>query len=478
VPFASPPTGVRRFRAPEAVEPWKGVRDANAFAPPSMQPPDGGPIQGMARPQSSEDSLYLNVWAPPGPGPHPVVVWIHGGREFVGGTDDPLYDGAALAARGVIVVSAAYRLGVFGFLALEGLLGAEYAGSGNNALRDQVAALRWVHEEIAAFGGDPGRVTVAGESSGGLNVASLLAIDAARPLMRAVILESSFGGRPTHAPAQAAAVADAVLARLDINPADATAIVTAPAEALLDAQAAVLASDHFAFRPVIDGVVLERSGAGAVRDGVARDVSILIGTNLDEYDLFARHRPLRAEPTAEQMVNVGSERTAAAIGAAYRNRYPELSDDDRRRRLMTAEEHWIPSIRLAEAQDAAGGAAWMYRFEWSPANAASSGLRASHLMELPFVFGTYDSVPGMRLTGAGPERAALSQTIGDVWARFAATAEPGWQRYDGAARATMIFDRVSAIRLDPDAGERRLWDGLLGLRRGERPVRRDDGNHR
>jgi para-nitrobenzyl esterase len=461
VPFAKPPVGPLRFRPPEPPDPWEGVRDAIAFAPASMQPAHAGPIAGMSRAPSSEDSLYLNVWAPLTPGPHPVFVWIHGGREFVGGTDDPLYDGSALAARGIVVVTVAYRLGVFGFLALDHLLGAAYAGSANNAVRDQVAALRWVRDEIAGFGGDPARVTVAGQSSGGLNAATLLGIEDARGLFRAAILESSFGGRPAYARAQAQAVTTHLLEELGIAPADAAALHQLPAAELLEAQAAVLARNPFPFRPVIDGTVLARSGADAVRKGLARDVSILIGTNLNEYDLFARSHPLRADPTAALMVNVDSDRVAEEIDAAYRRRFPDLSDDDRRRRLMTAEEHWVPSIRLAEAQAAAGGPAWMYRFEWSPADAARRGLRASHLMELPFVFGTYDAVPQGGLTGTTPDRAPLSRAMGDAWARFVADRDPGWAPFGPAERATMIFDRDSGVRSDPDADERRLWDGRL-----------------
>ncbi|MGH2796837.1 MAG: carboxylesterase/lipase family protein [Thermoleophilaceae bacterium] len=281
VPFAKPPVGALRFRAPEPPDPWAGVRDAAGFAPASMQPAHAGPVAGMSRAPSSEDSLYLNVWAPRAPGPHPVFVWIHGGREFVGGTDDPLYDGGALAARGIAVFTVAYRLGVFGFLALEHLLGDAYAGSGNNALLDQVAALRWVRDEIAAFGGDPACVTVAGQSSGGLNVAALLAMDDARGLFRAAVLESSFGGRPTYTPAEAEAVTDGVIEHLGITPSDAAQLHDATATDLLEAQAAVLARNPFPFRPVIDGTVLGRSGATAVRDGLTRDVSILIGSNLN-----------------------------------------------------------------------------------------------------------------------------------------------------------------------------------------------------
>ena len=460
VPFARPPVGPRRFRAPEPPEPWRGVRDAGAFAPASMQPTAGGPVPGMARSPSSEDSLYLNVWAPLDPGPHPVFVWIHGGREVVGGTDDPLYDGAALATRGIVVVTVAYRLGAFGFMALDQFLGPDFAGSGNNALRDQVAALRWVQAEIAAFGGDPRRVTVGGESSGGLDVAALAAIEGAAGLFGSLILESCFGGRPSHSPAEAEAVTIEVLAHLGIAPADAAEVLETSAPQLLAAQAATLAAEPFPFRPVIDDVVLSRSGAEAFREGLAAGVPILIGTNRNEYDLFAGHLP-PADPTAALMTNVEDEAVAEEIAVAYRAHYPALADRERRLRLMSAEEHWIPSIRLAESQVAAGGSAWMYRFDWQPTDGPMANLRAAHTMELPFVFGTYDALPGGGLTGTSPDRPALAEKMGDAWARFISDADPGWPRFEQAERATMIFDRRSEVRSDPDGDERRLWDGIL-----------------
>ena len=173
IPFAQPPVGELRFRPPVEVKPWTGVRPAIRFAPEAMQPAE----VGIAR---SEDCLYLNVWAPEGKGPFPVFVWIHGGGFTGGRATAPIFDGAGFARDGVVLVTVAYRLGVFGFMDLGPVLGGAYAGSGNNAMRDLVAALRWVQGNIAAFGGDPGRVTVGGESAGAKATAALMAIPEAQ----------------------------------------------------------------------------------------------------------------------------------------------------------------------------------------------------------------------------------------------------------------------------------------------------------
>lgn len=185
IPYAAPPVGSARFLGPQCPQPWAGVRDARRFAPAAMQP--RSPLAGGLLHSRSEDCLHLNVWAPVAPGPHPVLVWIHGGMQMLDGTANAVYDGAGMAARGVVVVSVGYRIGVFGFLSTVEILGPEYAGSENNALRDVVAALGWVRDEISAFGGDAARVTIAGESAGAKNVCTLLAMPQARPLFSSAI---------------------------------------------------------------------------------------------------------------------------------------------------------------------------------------------------------------------------------------------------------------------------------------------------
>jgi para-nitrobenzyl esterase len=294
IPYARPPVGELRFRAPLPPEPWDGPRDATRFGPIAMQNPS--PMDSVfgrvERPAASEDCLTLNVWTPAvsseflvpgsesapfqpgarnqGPGTRrPVMVWIHGGA-FVGGSGStPWYDGTSFAARGdVVLVTLNYRLGALGFLHLADLGGDAFAGSGNIGILDQVAALRWVRDSIAAFGGDPENVTIFGESAGAMSVGTLLGLPEARGLFRRAILQS--GGAGNIKPAEAATeIARQMLAALDLGPHQLESLRTVPAEALLTAQAKVTEANRggtgIPFEPVIDGTVLP----GPVLDSVA-----------------------------------------------------------------------------------------------------------------------------------------------------------------------------------------------------------------
>lgn len=223
----------------------------------------------------------------------------------------------------------------------------------------------------------------------------------------------------------------------------------------------------FQWRPVVDGTVFERSGLEAIREGRTKGIRLLIGNNLNEYDLFAVGRPLTGDPTAEQLTNVASQARAEQINSAYRQHFPQLSDDERRLRLMTTHEWWIPTLRMVEAQHEIGGEVWMYRFDWAPTN-CKLPVRACHMMELPFVFGTYDSsTEGRYLSGDSVDRAALATAMGDVWAAFVGGRTPGeglgieWPGYSTGHRAVMVFNTQPELHVDPESFERQLWDGPL-----------------
>lgn len=220
VPFAAPPVGSLRFKPPQPLAPWQGIREATEFAASPIQAP------GMlAAGQISEDCLYLNIWAPASGGPHPVLVWIFGGGEVKGSPSDSLYDGSRLAARGIVVVNISYRLGSLGFLKVDHLFGNDYAGAENNALLDIAAALDWVQTEIAAFGGDPDRVTIAGESAGAKNTCSMLGLRAAQGKFHGAIVES-VRFESTFTPDEAQANTATMLAALSIDPSDAKDLLT------------------------------------------------------------------------------------------------------------------------------------------------------------------------------------------------------------------------------------------------------------
>ncbi|MGW5723826.1 carboxylesterase/lipase family protein [Amycolatopsis sp. NPDC003865] len=437
VPYAEPPVGELRFRAPRPVRPWSGTRDATEWAPRAPQPELTG--RGFT---GDEDCLHLNVYAPADPGSYPVLVWIHGGGGVLGAPHQ--FDASAYARRGVVVVTIAYRLGVLGLLHLPGV------ADSNLSLRDQVAALEWVRENIGAFGGDPGRVTLAGQSNGGRTVGTLLAVPATRGLVHQAIVQSGTGvGSVVHTPAEGAAIAEAVLSELAAAPED---LVTLPVKRILEAQQRVSATSgtKVTYRVVVGDELLPRRPL----DGV-REIPLLIGTTADEEDLFSW-----LQSGGAKLLGVGSTMlTAEEIEKAV-EAYTGLLDwpeDQIRDRVLTAGDWWLPAIRFAEKQRDA----WMYRLDWRIAP-RGRGLGAVHGLDLPLVFDDIRN-KNWRFLFAGrtfpAERMqAMATEMFDVWVRFIATGDPGWPRYRAEDRVTRIFDDVSATVADPDREQRLLWE--------------------
>ncbi len=439
VPYAEPPVGELRFRAPRPVPHWAGVRDATKWAPRAPQPELTG-----RRFTGDEDCLYLNVYAPAEPGSYPVLVWIHGGGGVMGAPHQ--FDASAYARRGVVVVTVAYRLGVLGMLHLPGV------ADSNLSLRDQVAALEWVRDDIGAFGGDPGRVTLAGQSNGGRTVGTLLAVPATRGLVHQAIVQSGTGvGSVVHTPAEGAAVASAVLSELAASPAD---LATLPVKRILEAQQRVSAvsGTKVTYRVVVGDELLPRRPL----DGV-RDVPLLIGTTADEEDLFSW-----LQSGGAKLLGVGSTMLDASAVEKAVAAYTELlgwPEDQIRNRALTAGDWWIPAIRFAEAQPDA----WMYRLDWRIAP-RGRGLGAAHGLDLPLVFDDIRN-KNWRFLFAGrtfpAERMqAVATEMFEAWVRFIATGDPGWPRYTTADRVTHLFDDVSTTVSDPDREQRLLWDTL------------------
>jgi para-nitrobenzyl esterase len=289
IPFAKPPVGPQRFGAPEAPEPWPGVRDATRFGPASHQASRPlAPILGILVDEESEDCLTLNVWTPaPGDGARrPVMVWIHGGAWVIGSGSERTYDASHLVRRGdVVVVTINYRLGPFGFLRTREL-GGGLDTTGNEAMLDQVAALEWVRDEIAAFGGDPGNVTVLGESAGSVNIACLLTMPRARGLFHRAVLQSG-SLNLTRPPSMALAAARQVLAELGIAPEHAHRLRDVPAKDLMAAANAVAGRSVIPpFSPVADGELIPARPFATIGEGAARGVPLLVGTNLEEMKLY------------------------------------------------------------------------------------------------------------------------------------------------------------------------------------------------
>jgi para-nitrobenzyl esterase len=439
VPYAEPPVGELRFRAPRPVAPWSGERDATKWAARAPQPELTG--RGFT---GDEDCLYLNVYAPAAPGSYPVLVWIHGGGGVMGAPHQ--FDASAYARRGVVVVTVAYRLGVLGMLHLPGV------ADSNLSLRDQVAALEWVRDDVSAFGGDPDRVTLAGQSNGGRTVGTLLAVPATRGLVRQAIVQSGTGvGSVVHTPAEGAAVASAVLSELDAAPSD---LASLPVKRILEAQQRVSAvsGTKVTYRVVVGDELLPERPLDAVRE-----VPLLIGTTADEEDLFSW-----LQSGGAKLLGVGSTMLDPAEIEKAVAAYTELldwPDDQVRNRALTAGDWWIPAIRFAEKQPDA----WMYRLDWRIAP-RGRGLGAPHGLDLPLVFDDIRN-RNWRFLFAGrtfpAERMqAMATEMFDAWVRFIATGDPGWPRYTPADRVTRLFDDTSTTASDPDRAQRLLWDTL------------------
>jgi para-nitrobenzyl esterase len=458
VPFAEPPVGSLRFRPTVKIKPWTGERDATRFGASPMQ--SGEP--GM---EHSEDCLYLNLWAPVlAVGAHPalpVYVWIHGGGFTGGHAFESMYEGTELVKEGVICISVAYRLGVFGFLDLEPLLGAEYAGSANNALRDLMKALEWIQENISAFGGDPSRVTIGGESAGAKLTDILMGVPSAQPLFHQAISESG-GAERVWTRAQSESVAHGFGDEWhSLTGKDPSAILDAPADTLIRVQKQFIAAwpQHFPLRCQIDGALISLRPAESIAAGSSRGKRLLIGTNRDESALFIGSHPQK-DPVAGDLGNLQGA-NFSAVYLKYREIYPQMNDEQRRIRAVTAEEYWIPSIRVADAQLKGGGSVWMYRLDFSETNGFLRGY-AFHSLDVRLVWDR----PSALAENAAAE-AALAHQMHQAWVAFlrgetpSATGVPAWPEYNSTTRPTMVFDTQNHVEQKPQEAELRLWDGVL-----------------
>lgn len=466
IPYAKPPVGSLRFRAPERPDSWEGIRDASSFSAVGLQTQrEIMSFFGNDVSNTSEDCLYLNVWSPAADDKkRPVLVWIHGGSFVSGSGSADWYDGTSFAEQGdVVVVTINYRLGVFGFLHLGELSGEEYASSGNCGILDQVAALEWVQENISAFGGDPNNVTVFGESAGAMSIGVLLGFPSAQGLFHRAILQSGTAAF-VHTPQTATKVANGLLAALQIDPAAVSKLEQLPAEQLLQAGDLLPSMSLF---PVIDGVSLPKHPLEAVAEGSAKDVTLLVGTNKDEYNIFSLFDP-EWKNADEAKIKALFEKTFGPLLPAISKEFSEPLSQDLFNKLLTMQVFSAPAVKLAELQSKLGFPVWMYRFDWETP-VFDGALKATHALEIPFVWNTLDKPNTAKFTGESPERQQLANQMHEAWINFAHKGNPNteqlpqWPTYDLTNRPTMIFNNESAVINDPNQDDRVKWKQLTAV---------------
>ncbi len=465
VPYARPPVGALRFAAPEPAAPWGGTRDATAHGPIAPQAPSRlAPAMGDYRLSMDEDCLTLTVWTPsPDAGKRPVLVWLHGGAWVSGAGSLDWYDGARLAREGdMVVVGVNYRLGPLGYLK-HPALPADDLGT-----LDQIEALRWVAANIAAFGGDPGCVTLMGQSAGAASIGRLIIDPRARPLFHRAILQSGGFGRDPLTRAEGEAIGAEVLRATGLDPAAPDLLAKlrdTPAEALLAATGKVAtARARFAetnppFMPTVAAPMTQAELFAAIaRD--ANGLQVLIGATHDEIHAFFASNPAMANPdwtaSAQRFAALAKRPDAME---RYKARRPGGSLMDWLADLVSDHTFLWPTLRLADALAEAGVPTQAYRFDWTP---QGNKFRACHCIELPFVFGNFAQWPdaGMLMGGEAAEMDGLSANIRAAWAAFARTGDAGraelpWPRYDTARRRTMLLDAVCAVAGDPAGLETR-----------------------
>jgi para-nitrobenzyl esterase len=446
VPYGASTAGANRFMPPRKPAPWGGVRAAvdwaghapQAFAGPRR--PEVSALSGIPDTVPvSEDCLTLNVWTPGlDAGKRPVMVWYHGGGFSYGSANTPRTAGANLARRGdVVVVTVNHRLNIFGFLDLAELGGAQFAHSGNAGVLDLVATLEWVRDNVANFGGDPGNVTIFGQSGGGGKVSALLAMPAAKGLFHRAIVMSGAGVRMADHE-RATKLADAVLGEVGLTANQLDQLQTLPIERLLAAiepaqkklaPVALPLLDRYAFGPVVEGHDLPHQPFDPTATDLSDDVPVLIG---------------------------GTD----TVLALYRRMHPEMNPTELLIEITTDSNFWVRSVLLAERKAAKGKASvYMYSFNWRTL-VLDGKLMAPHAIDVPFVFDTLDAVG---ITGHSPVAPRIAAAESATWAAFARAgmpdnkAIPHWPAYTGVDRTTMMIDTEWEVQHDPEHEARLLW---------------------
>ena len=486
LPFAQPPVGPLRFQPPEKPEPWPGVRPASRNGPVSAQA--ALPFlrflnAGAAR--QSEDCLYLNVWTPGTDAKRrPVLVWIHGGAFLVGSGSAAVYNADRLARRGdMVVVTLNYRLGALGFVHLDRICGPGFENSSNLGLRDQLAALAWVHENIERFGGDPSNVTVCGQSAGAMSVAALLGVRSEDRFFRRAILQSGAAANVISR-SKADRIGEAFLAALGQPARTQAALSEISTSQILQAQGRInreltSVSDLMVMLPCVDGTLVPTQPLTKVQAGGLRDIDLMIGTTLDEWKLFS---PLEARIPSFGRDTLTDRFSEVLQLTSPRAPGPRLAAQQYRKAVQerggrtSAFEVWsayqsarifhFPAAQLANAQAEVGGRVHSYLFSWKPP-ALRHSVGACHAMDIPFVFGIFNHQALRLLPGFVAPAQRLSDRMQDAWAGFVRSGEPShaqgpsWDLYEPEHRSSLKLDRECGMVDRPLEAELALIESWL-----------------
>jgi para-nitrobenzyl esterase len=488
IPYARPPVGGLRFRAPERLPAWTGVRPATRFG---HAAPQVGPANrlvrifiGVADVSQSQDCLYLNVWTPqPDTRRRPVMVWLHGGAFILGSGSTLLYDGARLAEEGnLVVVTLNYRLGALGYLNWRNLAPGAEAPEANLGLRDQIAALEWVRDHIESFGGDPENVTLFGESAGAMSVGTLLGTPAARGLFHRAILQSG-AAHNVSSPEQAAVTARRFFRELGVETPSWRLLEELPVGDVMRAQLRTstglgLLDGILPWQPSVDGDLLPEPALAAVRRGLSASIPLLVGSNRDEWRLF-----IVTDRQALSLDDAGLVRRIRHVLSAAGEAGGELATRAIQAYGLVAGprgaqplERWIafqsdrvfhyPAVRLADLQSQHSRQVYCYRFDWAPP-LLGSRLGACHGVEIPFVFGTLRHPLLRPLWGSTRGAYKLAGRVQRAWIEFARSGDPNhddlpeWTPHTGEVRSAMGLGNECSLREDPHRRARRFWGEVI-----------------